>query len=58
MYKNVLEPLLESIFIFPSDEDIMQPIRYENIIFFVEGTMNLATSTGNSPSQIPTSQRI
>jgi len=58
MYINVSEPLLESIFIFPHDEDIMQPIRYEHINFFVEGAMNMATSTRNSPLQIPPSQRI
>lgn len=33
MYMNVSKPLLESIFDFPHDEDIIQPIHYEHIMF-------------------------
>lgn len=34
MYMNISKPLLESIVIFPHDEDIIQPIHYEHIMFF------------------------
>ena len=34
MYMNVSKPLLESIVIFPHDEDITQPIHYEHIMLF------------------------
>jgi len=49
--------LLKSIFIFPHDEDIIQPIDYEHIPFVVKGTMNMNTFIGTSPSSIPPSQR-